>query len=526
MNKEKDNLADSAKGGALSLESAKATEDLQWTKYKNQRGGHGFAAEDANAINDRLKGFRVDKEVGLSNEKDGPDRIVNGQMIQTKYYKSATDSVDSAFDKESGLFRYKKHLLEVPSDQYDDAIKLMEEKIRVGKVPGVKDPNEAERIIKKGSVTYRQAKNIAKAGNIDSLVFDIKTQSIVAVYAFGISFAIQYASCIWNGMDKKDALKLSVTSSFRTGSIVLGAGVITQQLLRTSLGRSFATFTSITSKRVVDQLYTTELGKKIIHKVASVMLGKNLAGAAAKNVIIKSLRTNLITATVTTAVMTIPDFYKALVNNKISWKQFTKNLTVNASGVAGGVAGAYGGATVGYTVGAAVGTLIAPGVGTAIGAKIGAAVGGFTCGVGLGLGAATGSKKLLDLITEDDAQEMFRLTQEMIVKLATDYMITEEEFNEQIEAKISNTITPKWLQDMYQSGGRYRDKASTQSIFAYEQLESIFEDTIKKRDVVFLPNEKTVQKEVRKINLFLFYQYLKMKIAKIFGIKSDVLSVS
>ena len=77
-------------------------------------------------------------------------------------------------------------------------------------------------------------------------------------------------------MDKEDALKLSVTSGLKSGGIVLGVGVLTQQFLRTTVGRSFAAFTSSISKRVIDQLYQTEIGKKIIHKLATAILGKQL----------------------------------------------------------------------------------------------------------------------------------------------------------------------------------------------------------------------------------------------------------
>jgi hypothetical protein len=64
--------------------SSDLTANTQFSKYHNKKGGHGFAAEDANALNDRLRGRRVEK-VGLSNAKNGPDRIVGGQAIQTKY---------------------------------------------------------------------------------------------------------------------------------------------------------------------------------------------------------------------------------------------------------------------------------------------------------------------------------------------------------------------------------------------------------------------------------------------------------
>ena len=200
----------------------------------------------------------------------------------------------------------------------------MADKIRQGKVPGVSDPKEAEKIVRKGDVTYQQARNIAKAGNIDSLIFDIKTQTITSFCAFGISFPIQYANCIWNGMNKKDALKLSVTSGIKTGVATLGTGIITQQLLRTSYGRSFAAFTSKISSRIIEQLYKSKIGKKIVHKAAMALLGKNLAGVEAKNTVKRLLRTNIVTATITTAVMTLPDFYKAMVSKKISWKQFSK----------------------------------------------------------------------------------------------------------------------------------------------------------------------------------------------------------
>lgn len=46
--------------------------------------GHGFAAEQANNLHDILTGKDA-KIVGGDNAKDGPDRMVNGVNIQTKY---------------------------------------------------------------------------------------------------------------------------------------------------------------------------------------------------------------------------------------------------------------------------------------------------------------------------------------------------------------------------------------------------------------------------------------------------------
>lgn len=72
--------------------------NTQFQKYHNPRAGHCFAAEDSNTLNDVLSGKHVDKS-GLSNAKNGADRIVNGtQYIQTKYYQSAQKIVNAAFD--------------------------------------------------------------------------------------------------------------------------------------------------------------------------------------------------------------------------------------------------------------------------------------------------------------------------------------------------------------------------------------------------------------------------------------------
>lgn len=55
----------------------------QIDKYHTMQG-HGFAAEDANALHDTLRGKSVNK-VGTDNAPDGADRIVDGVSIQVKY---------------------------------------------------------------------------------------------------------------------------------------------------------------------------------------------------------------------------------------------------------------------------------------------------------------------------------------------------------------------------------------------------------------------------------------------------------
>jgi len=453
----------------------------------------------------RNGGKKVNK-VGLSNELNGADRIVDGKMIQTKYYNSAKGSVDAAFDQTTGNYKYKGQILEVPKEQYEEAIVRMKEKIAEGKVPGYTDPEKASEIVKQGDVTYKQSVNIAKAGNIDSLWFDIKTQAVVSSCAFGISFIISYATGIWHGLTPKKAFKNAFGSALKTGTIVLISGVGTQQLLRTSFGRSFASFTTKISRQIVTKIYSTKAGKELIEKVASAIMKKALHGAAAKNVISKLLRSNLVTATVTGVVLTIPDAYSAIVSKSISWTQFAKNLAVTAGGIGGGIGGTAGGAT--------IGTLIFPGIGTVIGGVIG--------GIAGGIGAALGVKKLSDLIAPDDAHVMIESMNTAIEDLSYEYMITENELESIIIPKIKDTIDAKWLKQMYKySGGR--SYVSKQKEFVREQFESDFEEIIKNRVEIKTPKLAKLKWLAFTTRTRLIFDYIGMKFLALFSKKKRML---
>jgi len=81
---------------------SKAAQQTQMDKFQAAQG-HGFAAEQANNLYDILTGKDA-KIVGGDNAKDGPDRMVNGVNIQTKYCHDAASSVQAAF--ENGQYRY------------------------------------------------------------------------------------------------------------------------------------------------------------------------------------------------------------------------------------------------------------------------------------------------------------------------------------------------------------------------------------------------------------------------------------
>ncbi len=349
--------ADNALSASL---TAQELEKTQIAKY-HTKGGHGFAAEDANNLNDRLRGKKAEV-VGISNELNGADRVVDGVRVQSKYFQSASETIAAAFDSGSGNYRYEGQVLEVPKDQYKACLELMRKRIAQGKVPGFENPADAENIVQQGTVTYKQARNIARAGNVDSLVFDAKTQAVTSTYVFAISFAVTFAQNRWQGESAKNAMRAALESSILAGSTTLVTGIISAQLLRTKA----AAIGVVSVRSGVKAISGTTIGRQAIHRIAAGSLGKAVYGAAAINHVSKLLRSNVVTATIATAVTSGPDFYRAVFGRSISWRQFTKNISVNIAGVATGAVGWLGGAAAGAAIGSAV-----PIVGTAAGGVVG-----------------------------------------------------------------------------------------------------------------------------------------------------------
>ena len=178
-------------------------------------------------------------------------------------------------------------------------------------------------------------------------------------------------------MSHAEALKAASKQAVKSGATTMITGVAAQQLLRTQVGRNFAAVATKAVKPAVQAAMRTEVGKQVVTKTATVIAGKQVAGAAAANVVTKALRTNAVVSSVVFVGTTIPDAVR-LCRRKISGQEFAENTATNAAGVGGGWAGA--------SVGAAIGSAICPGVGTVVGGIIG--------GLGGGMGASFGVKKV------------------------------------------------------------------------------------------------------------------------------------
>ena len=324
--------------------------------------------------------------------------------IQDKYYSSASKSVNAAFD-DADQYRYldgngKPMQLEIPADQYDDAVWAMRNKIQNGQVPDVSDPDEAAKVIRKGNLTFEQAKNIAKAGTVDSLKYDAANGVITASCAAGIGFVIDFACCILNGAEVEDALKNAGLNGLKAGGVVFATYVISSQLAKTGLSNALIPTAEAIAKA---------LGENVCEAIV-LKTGVQTAGMSTTKAAAQIISKEIIADGVLLVVLTGVDVAE-LFRGRISQEELLKNLTVTIVSVAAGTVGGYGGA--------ALGSLIAPGVGTTVGAILGSVAGG-----GLSAWAA---EALIAPYYESDAEEMFVIISDEFTDLCDAYLINEDE---------------------------------------------------------------------------------------------------
>lgn len=431
-------------------------------KFRAARG-HGFAAERANNLADKLSGKKA-IIVGDSNLKNGADRIVNGIEIQTKYCKTGSKCISECF--ENNKIKYtinngtKPMKIEVPSDKYDDAVKAMAERIRKGEVPGCTDPNEAKNIVIKGHFTYAQAVNIAKSGTVESIIYDSVNGVVIGGVSFGLSTALTFAVSIWQGADFDTAIKTASFTGLKMGGIAFATTLFASQLSKSSLNSAL-----VSSSEVIVSL----MGPKASAVLINAFRGNaaKIYGAAAMKSAAKLLRGNVITGGVTVAVMSTADIVN-IFRGRISGKQMFKNLANTTTSVAAGTAGFIAGQTL----------IPIPIVGGLIGSVIGGAL------------ASKASSKVLDSFIEDDADEMVDIINNRFTVLANDYLLNKEEVEfvtDELQVKLNGSV----LKDMYKSYNRNE--------FADSILIPIIEGKVKTRKFIKLPSVQDMQRGLREL---------------------------
>ena len=424
-----------------------------------KENGFGFAAEEANNLKDVFKGKNA-KVVGYNNVTNGPDRLIkningNYTFIQDKYYRSAYESIDAAFN--DGKYRYvvnneivdsqgqyiddinminKKYMqIEVRAYQYDKADEVMKSKISKGypENVGVTDPNESKNMVRKGGLTYSQAKNIAKSGTVDSLKYDAANGIISTTYAFGIAVVSTFVIGKLNGLSNEEAAQNAFMSGVECGSVVFVASLLSSQLSRTG---AVEVFTPI-SASICEKL-TPGMKEAIVASAGKE--GIAMSEATITEYATRIIRSNILMGAITLVILSGDDAYN-LFTGRISKEQFVKNVICAIGAIGGGM------------VGAAAGGAVASIPGAALGGIAGGIVGEITI------------SKIASKFFKDDADEMYEIIQSEFETLCSDYIISGDEGDKLVD-EISEKLNEKTLMNMYQSSDR--------NAFAKKLMEPLF----------------------------------------------------
>ena len=394
--------------------------------------GHGFAAERANHLYDSVLPGSGAELVGDNNAKDGADRIVGDIQIQSKYCASGAKCVRECF--RDGKFRYyadgKPMQIEVPSDLYEDAVRAMERRIEKGEVDGIRDPKQARSIIRRGHITYAQARNIAKAGTIESLTYDATTGAISALPGASITGVVSFWNACQSGCAPKEAVLIAAKS---VGGVVgKNAAINLAASQATKLGLNAALRPA--AKTVVETI-----GFKGASLLATAANGgsKVLTGAAAQSAATKFLTSNAVTGAATTVILSASDLVDVF-RGRMSTGEFAKNLTHTVGGVAGGVVGA-------AAAGAAAGSVI-PGAGTAVGGVIGF-IGGTIGNILGSSGARTLTSALSDDEFEPEPVDVMDVLEGAFKHKGQEYRLTRDEADA-VAIALQQRMTPAFIDNL------------------------------------------------------------------------------
>lgn len=405
--------------------------------------------------------------------------------IQCKYCKQAYNSVDACFKKNSQTgtksFRYYDlngyaMKVEVPADQYTQAIEYMKIRIKDGQVPGVSDPNAAYDIIRKGKLTYNQALNLAKAGTIESITFDAYTGAVNCVSVFGISAVVSFAQTYWVTKDYKKAAKSAIFTGIQVYGMAFAGGIIASQLSRTGLVSALNPLAMEISKSISPQV-----AQEIINAFRAIAGKKAIYGAAAQKSFAKFLGSTAITQSVMFIVFSVPDTFKVF-NDKISGSQYWKNMTSLFASFTGSIVAT-------TTAGALIGKTSCEKVDKKVGAAIGmgaGVIGGAICG--------TAAKGIGNLIHEDDAVITARLFNSVLLNQFMNNMLTSEEQDSVIKVLDDDEKRLRQLQQDLR-------KSETQEADIIKYLDPIIKAAIKERSTIGLAAEQEMEENIKSVVL-------------------------
>ena len=137
------------------------------------------------------------------------------KLLNSRYNSTGERCVDACLSY--GELRYISDdgtpvNIEIPYDKYEEARTDFSERIKEGMINN--DINLSE-VLKMGSFTYNQVKNIALLNKIKGINFFDIDGSIEMDHILGMSGGIEYALSIWNGGTKEDSLTKAIIRSIK-----------------------------------------------------------------------------------------------------------------------------------------------------------------------------------------------------------------------------------------------------------------------------------------------------------------------
>ncbi len=427
--------------------------------------GYSTYGEEASAILDQVSGSGAEV-VSRDNTKNAPDKIVNGKAVQCKFCKSATATVNSCFGKNPSTgnkeFRYfcldgSPMKVEVAKDQYAKAIEVMKEKIIAGRVPGITNPDAAYEIIHKSKLSYKQVKNLARAGTFESITYDAVTGAISCTYVFGITVLVSFGFSYANTHDAEKSMQTAAIAGLETFGLSLAAQILASQIARTSFSNSLKQNTNFVVKKLKPKAI-----QAIIKGLRSLSGKKAIFGKTAQKALEKALRSNLLTEGVTFLVFSIPQTQR-LIRRQMSKGQYVKTLTSVFSAMFGTTAAALMAGSATAKVGGKLGKKVNKNLGAGI---------GFAAGMVGGAVAGAGAAKVGNLIREDDAEILFRLFNAVVINTCIDNYLDEDE----IEEFLTSLSKDKDIQKDIKKVMKVLYASSTQ----YQDLEDVFDQCIQR----------------------------------------------
>jgi hypothetical protein len=390
------------------------------------------------------------------------------EIAPIKYYPTATQCIAEYFS--NGQFRYWNHeslpqLIEVPAEIYEEVLKAVENKISLGQLSGIHDLEHAKEIIRQGSFSYQQAKNIAKLNLIENLTYDAEHGISSQESAIGISAMLSYALAIWQGAGQDNALEQACYTELEIGGL---------NWVNTILAATQEKYVPGKDLKATKEWLLLKMGSKTAAWVTgSLLSGGSVYGATAINHLVHLLGGNVVTSVVTTLVLTSADFMR-LFEGKVSKMQVFKNLTTTASTVIGSAGGWIAGAASGAVIGSTI-----PVIGTAIGGLLGGLVGSLVTGTA----AATATTAVLADFIEDDAKAMLKILEQNFVQFASDYLLAETEAKAVIDLFQQQDL-PDLLREMHASSNR--------DYYAQQLLVPWIESIVKTRPRIVLPSDEEI----------------------------------